>query len=344
LTVASTVAIRQIRNTYIPGTGNGVNFNLTPDVSFIDSLTFPNFCAQRLAAISVLVQQLNVTCITLKDIYPKAPDASAYPMPFFFNVINTNIQQQWQSVVRRVNNDVAFMYVGDRNGTATGNSYQCGTSYMLAMTHPVNVAPNTINIESFNFIFINCWLTVDKYRKGEIMRNTYYCDLKITTFQTQNIPIDPSMFVRLAFVHLQAITLTATKAINWQSGGASILIAIEAMSLVLRRLNQISVNFHYYDTLSSIQQYWIEPTWSARPLPATMAAALSDVGPAVKDGMIFFPQPLPMALTNADAVVPNSTWQYFANGLDNIINVPAGTIFGHPFFWIKWWSNFCNSY
>lgn len=323
----STIPVRAIRNQYIPNVGDYINYCLTKEIAFPGSVQFTDFVATRMSMVSDVVKQLPISTILMKDIPTYAPDASAYAVSMNdLSDTPTTLINGWLSIVQNVQNDAAWLYTGDRDGT---DAYaRAPYSYMIDVGM-VNYQPQqTCPAEEYINTFVSCWLYVDKYRRGSIMQNTYYCKQKLNTLKIQPVKISPQNLFLFFLLHFDYANTSGQNAIDWLAGATLQLAFVQCSNLVLRRLNQTNICYHCYDNYSGIQQYWVQPTISTQLLPATIAAALSDLGPVVHHGMIYAPQTIAIEYDPGDFVY--SLWYYLVNGLKVNPALNSRNIYSNP--------------
>lgn len=281
-------------------------------------MSLQQFVSSRISNMVLVIQGLKVATMYLKDIPEKAPDGCAYVTANF--AVQGFTPNYWQAPFKNYNNDVAFLYIGTRNVTGGGNTYNAPNAFMKPVAFQPASAINIDQNEYFNNVFILCWLYVNKYKAGPIMQTTTYCKLKLRTFLYQDIIVDPTAVTRLMANSYRSVAVTAnTLGIN-PAGDENLQILccnqVLAMMLFLARYNMSAVNYHYYDPFSGVQQYYVTSNYLSLPLPPMVAAALSDLGPVVADGMMYCPTLVSNnTMTGSPTQINNSPWLVLSDGM-----------------------------
>jgi len=205
-----------------------------------------------------------------------------------------------------------MLYCG--NNIATNALYNFQDTYTFPcyqmVDNTVDLDVNFYTQDYFINTFIMCWFYAI-YKPGPILKITKYCNAHVTTLRYCPVQIDPTVIDDIITGIYRKVFLcqrnNSVANINQNPPGLPVNFGLDTTipadssyrvltafltcgrMILLARFNQLALNFHCFDSVSCVQQYFADMSWLSPAMPATFWGAIMDVGPVVHCGMVYTP-------------------------------------------------------
>lgn len=290
---------------------DGISFNY---IAFLDQ------CPK----ISRCLAEIGVSCMSVDDISPVAPNASVYAIPNA-PLVNLNFRNWWNCYSTNFNAQEAMLY----------SQVEFENHLLFQVSKPIQYATETGGPDSFSilspvYLLMFAWWNAKRYKKGPIIGTTRYCKAHLTSLFPTFQPVRCDVLKRNMAAHYSALLTYFFK--TSPSYPDPDFYVFTCWNLIISMMIQwrLNVGSPRYRPLAlgnyaTPQQLFASAAWSSIQLPAILSDQIASVGPVVYRGTLVVPEP---QFSTSNTLSP---YNQFETGFAALAGASVYMPYGHPF-------------